>query len=281
MKVAAIQTRTGISISDNCAELEPLVRRSAAEGARYIQTPEMTGILEKSRKNLFAQIKSESEDELVKLAGSLAGELGIWLHIGSHAIQLSEAKAANRAFVFAPDGSLVTTYDKIHMFDVDLDYGERWRESNVYKPGTTSRVVDLDEARLGLSICYDVRFPNLYRQQALAGAQILTAPAAFTRQTGQAHWHVLMRSRAIENGAFMIAAAQGGDHADGRETFGHSLIVNPWGEIIAEVNGEKPGFIVAELDLDAVAKARSKIPNLANTRDFVLETVPGTVGAVA
>ncbi|MEM7291098.1 MAG: nitrilase-related carbon-nitrogen hydrolase, partial [Pseudomonadota bacterium] len=161
-------------------------------------------------------------------------------------------------------------YDKIHMFDVDLDNGESWRESNVYKPGDQSRVIDVSGVKFGLSICYDLRFPQLYREQALAGAQILTVPAAFTRQTGKAHWHILLRARAIENGAFVIAAAQGGDHDDGRETFGHSLIINPWGDIIAECDSDETGFVVAELDLDEVGKARTKIPNLANMREFEL-----------
>ena len=281
MRVAAIQLRSTNKISPNCGAVEELVRAAAGDGASYVQTPEMTGILEKSRKGLFSEIASQGQDQLVALSAKLASELGIWLHIGSHAIRVSDEKAVNRAFLFSPGGDLITTYDKIHMFDVDLDNGESWRESRVYQPGNQSRVADMEDARLGLSICYDVRFPHLYRGQALAGAQILTAPAAFTRQTGRAHWHVLMRSRAIENGAFLIAAAQGGDHDDGRETFGHSLIVNPWGEIIAEIDNEEPGFVVADLDLSEVEKARGKIPNLANSRDFVLETAGGKFGAVA
>lgn len=274
MRVACIQMRSTITIADNISALEMLVRDAAGKGAQYIQTPEMTGILQKSRKGLFAEIKPQSEDLLVQHASELASELGVWLHIGSHAIALGEEKAANRAFLFSSNGELVTTYDKIHMFDVDLDNGESWRESKVYQPGEHSRLVDTGYAKLGMSICYDIRFPQLYREYALNGAEILSAPAAFTRQTGKAHWHILMKARAIENGAFLIAAAQGGDHDDGRETFGHSLVVNPWGEVIAELQHDEPGILIADIDLGQVKKARSKIPNLANARDFVLESVP-------
>ncbi len=271
MRVAAIQMRSKGTIEANCSDFERFVRQAAASGAEYVQTPEMTGILQKSRRVLFAQIKPQKDDALVKLGSSLAEELGIWLHIGSHAIRVGEEKAANRAFVFGPDGTLTNTYDKIHMFDVDLENGESWRESKVYQPGNKASVIDVAGARCGISICYDIRFPNLYRQQALAGAQILTAPSSFTRQTGQAHWHILMRSRAIENGAFMISAAQGGVHEDGRETFGHSLIVNPWGDVIAENEGEEPGVLIADIDLEDVMKVRQRIPNLVNQREFVLE----------
>jgi predicted amidohydrolase len=279
MRVAAIQLRSGISISENCESVETLVRAAAGEGARYIQTPEMTGILEKSRKNLFAQIGDAENDELVQLASSLSRELGIWLHIGSHAIAVSDTQAANRAFVFSPDGECITTYDKIHMFDVDLDNGESWRESAVYRPGEHSKLIEINQAKLGLSICYDLRFPHLYRGQALAGAEILTVPAAFTRQTGRAHWHTLLKARAIENGAFVVASGQGGKHEDGRETFGHSLIINPWGKVIGELDHDEPGFIVADLDLAQVKQARGKVPNLANARDFTLQDM--TTGSLS
>ena len=274
MRVAAIQMRSNTSIADNCEVLDTMVRNAARDGASYVQTPEMTGILQKNPKGLFSEITQQSEDMLVKLSAGLAKELGIWLHIGSHAVRVSEEKAANRAFVFSSDGDLVTTYDKIHMFDVDLDNGESWRESKIYEPGNCSKTVMMREVAAGLSICYDLRFPHLYRRQAIAGASILTAPAAFTRQTGRAHWHIMLRSRAIENGAFVIAAAQGGDHDDGRATYGHALIVNPWGKIIAEIDGEKPGFIVSDLPLEEVKQARGKIPSLANSRDFVHELAP-------
>lgn len=273
MHVACIQMRSSVSIAENIVAMDNLVRLAAGDGANYIQTPEMTGLLQKNRKALFAEIAPQEDDLLVKHSAALSKELGIWLHIGSHAVLVGPEKAANRAFLFNPSGELVATYDKIHMFDVDLDNGETWRESKVYLPGEKSCLLEMDNIKLGLSICYDIRFPHLYRGYALAGAHVLTGPAAFTRQTGRAHWHILQRSRAIENGAFVISAAQGGDHEDGRETYGHSVIVNPWGEILAELPHEEPGYISAEIDLKEVADARQKIPNLANARDFSTESV--------
>ena len=281
MRVAAIQMRSGVSISENCDTFSTMVRKAAADGAQYVQTPEMTGILQRSRRKLFDALKPESEDLLVQLAGTLSRELGIWLHVGSQAIRLSDDRAANRGFLFSPQGEIRLRYDKIHMFDVDLDNGESWRESKVYQAGGQSFLTTVCDVPTGISICYDIRFPHLYREQALAGAKLLTAPASFTRQTGTAHWHVLMRARAIENGAFVIAAAQGGVHEDGRETYGHSLIVNPWGEIVAECPGDEPGIIVADLDFGEVDRARAKIPNLANGRHFVLETISDELDTVS
>ena len=273
LKAACVQMRSGISIPENLTAMETLVRKAAAGGAQYVQTPEMTGIVQRGRKGLFESIFEPEDDPVFKRAGELACELGIWLHIGSTAVRAGTEIAANRACLFSPDGDCTATYDKIHMFDVDLDNGESWRESKVYKPGNVCRTVATPEFVLGLSICYDLRFPHLFRQQALDGAQILSVPAAFTRQTGKAHWHSLLQARAIENGAYVVAAAQGGDHEDGRETFGHSLIVNPWGEIIAEIDNEEPGVVIAELDLDQVRKARQKIPNLKNAQGFDHETI--------
>jgi deaminated glutathione amidase len=183
-------------------------------------------------------------------------------------------KIANRAFVFGPDGGLVARYNKIHLFDVDLPGGESWRESAVYSPGEAAVVADLPWGRLGVTVCYDLRFPHLYRALAHAGAVVLTAPSAFTKQTGEAHWHVLQRARAIENGAFMISAAQGGRHADGRETYGHSLIVGPWGEVLAEAGGEGAQVILADIDLERAAEARRRIPSLANERAFAPPAAP-------
>lgn len=273
MRVACVQMRSGTLIDDNISAMDVLVRQAASEGATYIQTPEMTGILQKNRQGLFSEIKSQEDDALVMHAAQLARELGVKLHIGSHAILAGEGIAANRAFLFNGDGKLISSYDKIHMFDVDLDNGESWRESNVYKPGETAVLADTGGFKIGLSICYDIRFPGLYRNYAIEGAFVISAPAAFTRQTGRAHWHILQRARAVENGAFMISAAQGGDHDDGRETYGHSLIVNPWGEILAELPHEEPGVITADIDLDEVRQARQKIPNLANARSYDLKTV--------
>ncbi|MDF1608015.1 carbon-nitrogen hydrolase family protein [Hoeflea sp. YIM 152468] len=270
--VAAVQMRSGISPEANIAVMERLVREAASCGARYVQTPEMTGSLQKDRASLRSILKAELDDPVLQAAARLAAELGLYLHIGSTAVDAGNEMAANRGVVFDPSGAALARYDKIHMFDVDLDNGESWRESSAYRPGDVAQTVDLDVARLGMGICYDIRFPHLFRELALAGAEILTAPAAFTRQTGEAHWHVLQRARAIENGAFMISAAQGGVHEDGRETYGHSLIVDPWGRVMAEAEGDEPGVIVADLTLDEVKAARAKIPNLKNARAYRVET---------
>lgn len=282
MKVAAVQMRSGVDPKANAADMSRLVRDAAARGATYVQTPEMTGMLQRDRKAAREVLRSEAEDLIVAAARGLAAELGIFLHIGSTAIARDDGKIANRGFLFSPDGTQICTYDKIHMFDVDLDNGESWRESSAYEPGSVSRVVDLPFAKLGLSICYDVRFPQLFRAQAMAGATILTVPASFTRQTGEAHWEILLRARAIENGAFLVAAAQAGMHEDGRETYGNSMIVDPWGKVLARAGDAGEEVLVAEIDLDAVHSARRKIPNLKNAREFVLEEIAGpnaTAGA--
>ena len=267
-RAAAIQMRSGADPQRNAADLGDYVSEAAGKGAAYVQTPEMTGALQRDRKALAGVLKSEGDDIIVRTASALAEKYKIHLHIGSTAIARDDGKIANRAFFFGPDGKILTRYDKIHMFDVDLDNGESWRESAVYSPGSDTVVLDLPFARLGLAICYDVRFPQLFRAQALAGASVITAPAAFTRQTGEAHWNVLQRARAIENGAFMISAAQGGVHEDGRETFGHSIIVAPWGEVLAEAAHADPAVIVADIDPARSAAARAKVPNLKNARPF-------------
>lgn len=268
VKVAAVQMRSGTSPERNAADFEKLVREAASKGAQYVQTPEMTGALVRGKDELKAILKPEAEDLIARKGAELAKELGIYLHVGSTAIARDDGKVANRGFIFAPSGEKIASYDKIHMFDVDLDNGESWRESATYEPGTCASVVDLPFARLGMAVCYDIRFPQLFRAQAMDGAQILTAPAAFTRQTGEAHWHVLQRARAIENGAWVITAAQGGKHEDGRETYGHSLIIDPWGRVVAEAEHDEPGVVVAEIDPAASAEARKKIPNLKNARPF-------------
>lgn len=279
IKVAALQMRSGMDPADNARAFEAMVREAAAAGARYVQSPEMTGGLVRDRDTLRSILRSEADDVVAGTASRLAAELGIAIHVGSTAIALDGGKFANRAFLFAPDGSLVTTYDKIHMFDVDLDNGESWRESMTYRPGGRAVVATLDDARIGLAICYDLRFPQLFQAQARAGAEILTVPAAFTRQTGEAHWHVLLRARAIENGAFVIAAAQGGRHEDGRETYGHSMVVDPWGRIIAEAGHDEPAVVMAEIDTAASAAARRKVPNLRNARDFRLDEVAAALSS--
>ncbi|HSM18872.1 MAG TPA: carbon-nitrogen hydrolase family protein [Hyphomicrobiales bacterium] len=266
---ACVQLRAGQDVAANIEAAEALIREAAVAGADYVQTPEQTALMELRTKALFANIVAEEDDPALKRFTALAAELGIWLHIGSLAIRVAEDKAANRAFVIAPDGSIAARYDKIHMFDVDLPSGETYRESRNYRPGEEAVTVDLPWGRLGLSICYDLRFPYLYRALAHAGAHFLAIPAAFTRQTGEAHWHVLQRARAIETGCFVISAAQGGTHENGRETFGHSLIVAPWGEILAEA-GTDPCVITAAIDQTACAEARQRIPALRHDRSFTV-----------
>ncbi len=272
-KAAAVQMRSGTDPARNIAAMEELVAEAAAAGAGYVQTPEMTGALVRDKAQLRAILKEEADDPVVTAASALAARHRIHLHVGSTAIAVEGDKVANRGFLFAPDGGIVARYDKIHMFDVDLDNGESWRESATYRSGTDGVVADLPFARLGFAICYDVRFPELFLQEAMAGANVLSLPAAFTRQTGRAHWHVLVRSRAIENGAFVVAAAQGGDHEDGRETYGHSLIVDPWGRVLAEADHDEPAVIVAEIDCEASAAARKKIPNLSNQKAFGVKQI--------
>ena len=281
IKVAAVQLCSGVDPERNMKSVERLVREAHAAGASYVQTPEMTGALQRDRKGLMAILRPEATDLIVAGASALAKELGIHLHIGSTAILLDDGKIANRGFLFGPDGGIVTRYDKIHMFDVDLDNGESWRESAVYRPGSEARLADLPFGRLGFAICYDVRFPQLFRAEAVAGAEIVSLPAAFTRQTGEAHWEILIRARAIENGVFMIAAAQAGVHEDGRETFGHSMIVDPWGRVLAIAGGTGEAVIAAELDIAEVAAARRKIPNLRNAREFEVKETAPTRAAVA
>ena len=240
-------------------------------GADYVQTPEMTNILERSRESLFSKIVPEEQDASLATFRELARALGIYIHVGSLAIKVGPEKAANRAFLIDRKGEIAARYDKIHMFDVDLKGGESYRESRAYRPGDLAVLSDLPWGRLGITICYDLRFPALYRALAEAGATFLAIPSSFTRQTGEAHWHVLMRARAIENGCFVIAAAQGGDHEDGRATFGHSLVVDPWGKIIAE-GGTEPGVIFADIDPAEVSAARGRVPSLQHGRRFeVLE----------
>lgn len=280
-KVAAIQMRSGKSPAENAVWLESMIREAAAAGATYVQTPEMTGALVRDQEARASAFTSQDRDVIAKTASRLAAELGIVVHIGSTAILRADGKLANRALLYGPDGELITTYDKIHMFDVDLDNGESWRESAAYEAGTRAVVADLPFGKLGFAICYDLRFPQLFRAEALAGAQILTVPAAFTRQTGEAHWHMLLRARAIENGAYVIAAAQGGLHEDGRETYGHSLIIDPWGRVLAEATHDEPGVIVAEIDLAVSTAARAKIPNLKNAREFHVETAASKAGLKA
>ena len=270
-RVGLVQMRSGRTPAANVAAAVKLIGQASQAGADYVQTPEMTNILELKRENLFAAIVAEEEDAGLATFRDLARKLGLWLHIGSLAIKISPDKAANRAFLIDPKGEIVARYDKIHMFDVDLANGESYRESRSYRAGELAVVGDLPWGRLGLTICYDLRFPALHRALAESGATFLAIPAAFTKQTGEAHWHVLMRARAIENGSFVFAAAQGGTHEDGRSTYGHSLVIDPWGRVVAE-GGTEPGVVLAEIDPGDVALARARIPSLQHGRRFeVLE----------
>ncbi|HVV94990.1 MAG TPA: carbon-nitrogen hydrolase family protein [Hyphomicrobiales bacterium] len=268
---ALVGLRSGRSVAANIDAASRLIGEAADAGAAYVQTPEMTSILERDRKALFAAVTEEAQDPALAAFRDLARSRKIWLHAGSLAIRTEGERVANRAFLIDPTGEIAASYDKIHMFDVDLPLGESWRESNTYRPGETAVAADLPWGRLGLTICYDLRFPALHQALAEAGAEFLAVPAAFTRQTGEAHWHVLLRARAIETGSFVLAAAQGGHHEDGRDTFGHSLIVDPWGRILAE-GGTEPGVVLATIDPVLVEDARSRIPVLANGRRFALKT---------
>ena len=262
-----VQMRSGLSPQANLDAAVKLIGEAKASGADYVLTPEMTNILEIKRERLFAAIVAEESDASLAAFRELARKLGIFLHVGSLAIKLSADKAANRSFLIDRHGEIVARYDKIHMFDVDLANGESYRESRNYRPGEIAVVTDLPWGRLGLTVCYDLRFPSLYRALAEAGSTYLAIPSAFTRQTGEAHWHVLNRARAIENGAFVLAAAQGGKHENGRETFGHSLVVDPWGRILAE-GGTEPGVVLATIDPAEAAAARGRIPSLQHGRRF-------------
>jgi predicted amidohydrolase len=261
-RAALVQMRSARTVEPNIAAAEALIREAAASGAVYVQTPENTNILEPDSEALFAALTDEGSDPTLKALRALAAELGIWLHIGSLAIKETPTKAANRAFLIAPDGAIAARYDKIHLFDVDLANGERFRESDRVRPGAEAITYELPYGVMGFSICYDMRFGHLYRSLTQdGGAEILTAPAAFTKTTGEAHWHVLLRARAIENGAWMLAAAQGGTHETGRQTFGHSIVIDPWGRVVAEA-GIDPCVILADIDTDEVAKVRGRIPSL-------------------
>jgi predicted amidohydrolase len=266
-KTAMIQMRSGLTPGTNSDDAVRMIGEAKSAGADYVLTPEMTNILAAKREQLFSVVVEEEADASLATLREVARKLGIYVHIGSLAIKISPDRAANRSFLIGPKGDILARYDKIHMFDVDLAGGESYRESRNYRPGELAVLADLPWGRLGLTVCYDLRFPALYRALAEAGATMLAIPSAFTKQTGEAHWHVLMRARAIENGSFVFAAAQGGKHENGRDTYGHSLIVDPWGRIIAE-GGTEPGVIMAEINPAEVASARARIPSLQHGRRF-------------
>ncbi|WP_132255263.1 carbon-nitrogen hydrolase family protein [Methylobacterium segetis] len=269
---ACVQMRSGREPLANRDAAVAGVREAVAAGAHYVQTPEMTSLVERSRTAMFEKVSTQDDDPTLAALRAVARETGAVVQIGSLPIRNGE-KIANRAFLIDGQGEIVAAYDKLHLYDVDLPNGERWRESATYTGGACAVVAETALAGIGLGICYDIRFPALFRALAEAGASILTAPACFTQQTGEAHWHVLHRARAIETGSFMISAAQGGRHEDGRDTYGHSIIVDPWGRVIAEADGAEPGVILAEIDLERVAEARGRIPALQHARPFTVERV--------
>lgn len=277
-RAGVVQLRSGTDEARNLAAASALIREAAGQGADFVSTPEITNLFEPDRKAMQAKITRQQDNISVRGFSDLAKELKRWLHIGSLALKAEDGKVLNRTLLFAPDGSIAAAYNKIHLYDVDLPNGDRYRESDVYQAGAEAVTVDLPFCNLGLSICYDVRFPLLHHALAQAGANVIVTPAAFTVPTGKAHWHVLQRARAIETGSFVITAAQGGDHQNGRFTYGHSLVVNPWGEVIAELAHDEPGVLLAEIDVAQVADARAHIPALANTRTFALRQVkPDTI----
>lgn len=268
MKIAAIQMRSGLDPDDNLAALAPLVAEAAAAGAHYVLTPEVTMIFPENREQLRCVASPFENHPQLAGAAAMARQHEIFLHIGSLPIPLEDGRFANRSVLYGPDGAQVATYDKIHLFDATIEGLNAYRESATYRAGETAVTAPLGDFTLGLSICYDMRFPRLYNALANAGATLIAVPAAFTVPTGQAHWHVLLRARAIETGSYVIAAAQGGSHANGRATYGHSLIIDPWGRIIAELDHDAPGVLVAEIAPEAVVDARRRIPSLANARNF-------------
>jgi deaminated glutathione amidase len=266
LKLAILQTNTGIDPVQEAGRLAAQIGEATAQGAAIIFTPEMSGLLDRDRARAGGNIHHEADDPVLAAVCAAAARHNVWVHLGSLALRGSGDKFVNRGFLIRPDGTIVARYAKIHLFDVALGT-ESWRESAAYDAGEEAVVAATPWGTLGLTICYDVRFPALHRALAQAGAQMIAVPAAFTRPTGQAHWHVLLRARAIETGCWVIAAAQTGEHADGRATYGHSLVVSPWGEVVLDM-GEAPGIGIATIDLAAVATARGKVPALEHARPF-------------
>src|SRR6201996_8349896 len=266
-KAACVQLRSSDDVAENIRTTSDLIREAKGKGAQFVATPENTTLMAPDGGAKLAQSYDEAHDPALPAFAALAEELGIHLLIGLLAIKVSDTKTANRSFLIDPKGHVTARYSKIHLFDVNLPSGEKYRESNTVAGGDAAVLADTQWGKIGLTICYDLRFPQLYRALTQKGAFLLTVPSAFTETTGKAHWHVLLRARAIENGAFVLAPAQGGTHANGRKTYGHSMIVAPWGEVLAEA-GTEPGVIVAEIDPAAVTDARQRVPNLQHDRDF-------------
>ncbi len=272
-KAACIQVNATNDMAANIAVAGKLTRDAVADGANFVLMPENVAMMEWGRDNITAKAMPESEHPALQAFRGLAQDLRTWLHCGSLSVKLPDGKIANRTYVVTPEGNIAAKYDKIHMFDVDLGNGETYVESATFSAGRQAVMVDLPWGRLGLSICYDLRFAHLYRHLAQAGAQFLTIPAAFTQRTGEAHWHVLQRARAIETGCFVFSPAQTGTHAGGRQTYGHALIINPWGEVLADA-GTDPGFISAVIDPAEVASARGRVPAISRDTSFAPAIAP-------
>ena len=265
-RIALFQSTTGTDPAANAGTIVDAIEQAAAGGAEILFTPEMSGLLDRDAARAAKSLRPAEEDEVLAAAREAAARHRIWLHIGSLAVLVEDGKVANRGFVVDRKGKVRATYDKIHLFDVDLPTGESWRESNVYSAGKGVVLVNgTPVGRLGLTICYDLRFPGLFARLAESDADVIAVPAAFTVPTGKAHWHVLLRARAIEAGLFVVAAAQVGHHQDGRNTFGHSLVVDPWGEILLDM-GEGQGVGFADVDLKRISDVRSRIPALNHRR---------------
>lgn len=266
MKIALLQAQTGIDPERNASDLTDAIARAADAGAAMLFTPEMSGLLDQDRKRAQPHLRSEGDDPVLAAVRDAAARRGLWVHLGSLALRgEGDDRLVNRGFVIDGEGAIRARYEKIHLFDVDLPTGESWRESAAYAPGQRAVLVDTPVGRLGLSICYDIRFPDLFRALTGGGATLLSIPAAFTVPTGKAHWHILLRARAIEAGVFVVAAAQAGRHEDGRETFGHSLVVGPWGEVLLDM-GEAPGLGFAEIDPAQVEAVRTRLPAIRHRR---------------
>lgn len=274
MRAAIFQMTSGTDPAANAAAIADMIGRAAGEGADMLFTPEMAGYLDRDRQRAAANLRSEAEDQVLATVRDAAARHGLWVHLGSLPLkgERADGRWANRSFMIDADGQIRARYDKIHLFDVDLATGESWRESSVYGPGESVVAVDTPWARMGLSVCYDMRFPDLYRALTNAGASVLLMPAAFTVPTGQAHWHILLRARAIEAGCFVIAAAQTGRHADGRETYGHSLAVDPWGDVLLDM-GTETGLALAEIDFARIEDIRARVPALANRRTIAQDVI--------
>jgi predicted amidohydrolase len=270
LRAACVQLRSGEDVAENIRAASALIREAKGAGAEFVATPENTTLMAPDGGAKLDRSFPEDRDPALPVFRALAEELKIWLLIGSLSIKVSDTKTANRSFLIGPDGQLVARYDKVHLFDVNLPSGETYRESSTVAPGDRAALATLPWGRVGFSVCYDLRFPQLYRALAQRGADLLVVPSAFTETTGKAHWHILLRARAIENTCFVMAPAQGGEHANGRRTYGHSLIIGPWGDVLAEA-GTDPGVIVADLDFSEIAAVRARLPSLQHDRGF---TVP-------